>query len=68
MQHAFFVAHDVICNIGILSRAVTSSGFFNATADRDGVIRRVPMIIEYEEAYFPSLALAAIMKARARPK
>lgn len=60
----FFVARDVICNIEMLSRAVTSSGFFNATADRDGVIRRVPMIIEYEGAYFPSLALAAIMKAR----
>jgi adenylate cyclase len=59
----FFVARDVICNIDVLSRAVTSSGFFNATADRDGVIRRVPMIIEYEGRRFPGLALASIMKA-----
>lgn len=60
----FFSARGVICNIPILSQAVRASGFFNATADRDGVLRRVPLVIEYEGRHYPSLALAAIMSAR----
>jgi len=57
-------AAGVICNDETFSLAAGVSGFFNATADRDGVLRRVPVVIEYGGKIYPSLALAALMEAR----
>jgi HD-GYP domain-containing protein (c-di-GMP phosphodiesterase class II) len=60
----FFTADGVICNLESLARAAASSGFFNATADRDGILRRVPLVIRYAGGYYPSLALASLNKLR----
>jgi adenylate cyclase len=57
-------AEGVVCNLPQLSEAVTSSGFFNVVIDSDGILRRVPLLIEYDGRYYPSLALATLMKAR----
>jgi len=59
----FFEAGGVLCNLGRLSESVSYSGFFNATPDSDGMLRRVPMIIKYGDDYFPSIALATLMQA-----
>jgi adenylate cyclase len=54
---------DAVCNLKILSEAVSSEGFFNAIKDSDGILRRVPLIIEYNNALYPSLALATYIHA-----
>jgi adenylate cyclase len=56
-------ARGAVCNINELSQAVTHQGFTSATPDGDGVLRRVPLLITYKGKTYPSLALAAMLKA-----
>ena len=58
MYHAL----GAVCNIPVLSRSVQGSGFLNASPDRDGILRRVPLVIQYKGAMYPSLGLAALMQ------
>jgi len=58
-----FSARDVVCNLKMLSEAVPSSGFFNTIFDFDGVLRRSPLIIEYNGKFYPSLAMATFIRA-----
>ncbi|GAA6205333.1 adenylate/guanylate cyclase domain-containing protein [Thalassotalea sp. SU-HH00458] len=41
------------------SKVAAGQGFMNAITDFDGVVRRTPLVIEYEQHLFPSLALEA---------
>jgi PAS domain S-box-containing protein len=59
---SFFAARGVICNRFLFSEAVTHSGFLNATPDGDGILRRVPMLIRFDDHLYPSLALATMMQ------
>jgi len=57
-------APSVICNIPPLSESAPAAGFFNADPDRDGVLRRVPLLMNYKGGQiYPSLALATLMQA-----
>jgi len=60
---AWLKPRGAVCNIDILSRAVTHSGFINATTDRDGALRRVPLLMAFNGKIYPSLALAALIQA-----
>ena len=62
-QTGFFKAHDVVCNQKLFSDAVQYSGFLNATPDSDGILRRLPLLISFEDRLFPSLALATLMQS-----
>lgn len=53
-------ASGVITNIPIIQNASLTSGFFNVWPDSDGVIRSVPLAIEYQGNVYPSLALELI--------
>ncbi len=55
-------ADAVTCNIPVLASATPFSGFLNARPDEDGVIRRMPLLIEYGHRIYPSLALAAFLR------
>jgi adenylate cyclase len=55
----FFHATDAICSLPHLASAAGSSGFLNAAPDRDGILRRVPVLAELDNHLYPSLALAA---------
>jgi HD-GYP domain-containing protein (c-di-GMP phosphodiesterase class II) len=63
LQHLFRAA-GAVCSLPGLSRAAASSGFLNASADRDGVMRRVPLLVVWGDQILPSLSLAAILQAR----
>ncbi len=52
----------VLCNLTILAEKVKASGFFNFSPDEDGVLRRLPLLIEYNGTAYPNLALATILK------
>ena len=59
-----FQATAAVCNLPILSEAARRSGFLNAAPDRDGILRRVPLLAELGGQVYPSLALAAVAAAR----
>jgi adenylate cyclase len=59
----FLHARSVSCNLEMFSQAAVGSGFFNISPDPDGILRRVPLIIEHHDKLYPSLALVTLMKA-----
>ena len=44
-------------NLALLQTAAGRGGHFNPTVDPDGVVRRVPMLVQFEDRFFPALAL-----------
>lgn len=59
-----FRGRNPVCNLKILSEAAHSTGFINIAFDFDGILRRAPLLIERDGRFYPSLSLAALMKAR----
>ncbi|MFA6014555.1 MAG: adenylate/guanylate cyclase domain-containing protein [Gallionellaceae bacterium] len=47
-------------NLPELQASAASAGHFNPIVDSDGVVRRVPLIVEYEGAYYESLSMAVV--------
>ena len=45
-------------NIQKIASAAPRAGFFNAVADIDGVVRTIPLLAQYQNQYYESLALA----------
>jgi len=56
----FFHATGAVCNLESLSEAAGMSGFLNAAPDSDGILRRVPLLVEFDGRVFPALSLAAV--------
>jgi adenylate cyclase len=46
-----------------LAERVPAAGFLNAVADRDGVFRRIPLLIAAQGELYPGLALATLLLA-----
>jgi adenylate cyclase len=55
-----FRATGAVCNVAVLSQAAPASGFLNAAPDADGILRRVPLLLEFGGRTYPALALAAV--------
>ena len=51
-----------ISNITPLQDATHSSGFTSTLPDKDGVIRRSPLLLRYQNGLYPALALEAIRR------
>ena len=47
-------------NLEDFQQAAVSGGHFTTLPDEDGVTRRVPMLVEYDGAYYESLSMAII--------
>ena len=62
-----FRASPGVCSLPGLARAAPASGFINAAPDRDGILRRIPLVMTYDGAVYPSLGLATLVMAL-RPK
>jgi len=60
----FHEASGVVCNLRRLGQAAGASGFFDAVPDPDGRLRRLPLVIHYQDSLYPSLALATFLRAR----
>jgi adenylate cyclase len=59
----YFRANGVVCTLPMLGLAAGASGFLNAAPDSDGILRRVPLLMELDGRVYPSLALAAVAAA-----
>lgn len=53
----------ILTALPLFMQATKGSGFVNALADNDGVIRRTPFITGYKGKFYPSLTLATLMLA-----
>src|SRR5262249_5349325 len=60
----FFRASGAVCSLPALARAAGASGFMNASTDLDGILRRMPLLIELDGQVYPGLALAAVIAAK----
>ncbi len=49
-------------NLPLLQGAAAGAGHFNPLVDFDGVTRRVPLLVEYQGAYYEALALAMLRR------
>lgn len=47
-------------NLDIFQDVATDAGHFNPYTDIDGIVRKIPMLIEYKDNYYSSLSLAVI--------
>jgi adenylate cyclase len=56
----FFRATGAVCSLPALSEAAGVSGFLNAAPDSDGILRRVPLLVELDGRVYPALALEAV--------
>lgn len=57
---SFLKAAGYGANLPVLSQSATAAGHFNPVSDPDGVLRRVPLLVEYENQYYESLSLAMV--------
>jgi len=64
LEDPFFRASGVICSLPLLAQAAGASGFFNATPDADGRLRRAPLLASFADRVYPGLALAAVLHAQ----
>ena len=49
-ETSYFQATGAVCNLPILAQAAGASGFMNAAPDADGILRRVPLLMELTAA------------------
>lgn len=54
-------ADGYIVSIPTLQQAAQGAGFINIYADSDGIIRRTPLVMEYQGGLYPALSLQAVM-------
>ena len=47
----FFRATTAVCNLPILAEAAEDSGFLNAAPDADGILRRVPLLLDVQRRH-----------------
>ncbi len=62
-KHRILSARSVIHSLPLLTNAAGASGFVNSLTDSDGVVRRVPLVIDYNGTLYPSLTLATMIAA-----
>jgi len=62
-----FSAPHVDANLPLLEQSAMASGFFNVLPDADGIVRRVPLIMEFEGKVYPSLMLEMLRTSQSMP-
>ncbi|HEX8988204.1 MAG TPA: adenylate/guanylate cyclase domain-containing protein [Rhodocyclaceae bacterium] len=55
-------------NLAQFQKVAAAAGHFNPIVDFDGIVRRVPMLAEYDGAYYESLSLAMFRALLGSPK
>lgn len=56
----FFTLYGAVGNIPLLQTAAKRAGFLNVFPDDDGIVRRIPLLLRYQDNLYPSLALEAV--------
>jgi adenylate cyclase len=64
----FLRAYAPQSNLEIFTAAAASSGYFNLQPDQDGVVRRMPFIIQGDEDLFPPFAMLTVWHYLGKPQ
>jgi adenylate cyclase len=57
-QNSFLIKpYRTILNIDPIEQSAYSSGYFNTIPDNDGVVRSIPLVMQYEGVAYPALSL-----------
>ena len=64
---AFYRFTGHTANLPELQKAAAGAGHFSIEPDSDGILRRVPLLIEFEGAYYEALSLAMVRKLLGGP-
>lgn len=60
-EHSYLIKpYRPILNLPSVQNAAYSSGYFNTVPDSDGIVRSVPLIMEYDGILYPSLSLEMV--------
>ncbi|OHB26054.1 MAG: hypothetical protein A2X84_09755 [Desulfuromonadaceae bacterium GWC2_58_13] len=59
---SLFQAPGALVPLPEFVQSVSAAGFLNASADRDGVFRRIPLIMTHHRKVYPGLALATLLR------
>jgi len=59
-SEGFYVGGNPIITFPALASASRGLGYLSLNPDRDGVFRRLPLLVRYDEAFYPSFAFRAI--------
>jgi adenylate cyclase len=57
-----------VANLTALQTNAASGGFFSTNPDSDGVMRRVPILVQYQNNYYESLPLAMVRSMMGGPQ
>lgn len=60
--------YRAILNIPALQKKAYSSGYFNTIPDNDGIVRSIPLVMEYDGVLYPSLSLEMVRIALGEKK
>ena len=60
-EHGFLKARNMEAPIEEFTNAVQGGGFLNGIPHQDGVLRYVPLFVEYNDRIFPHIAIASIL-------
>ncbi len=55
-------ATGAVTSLPEFTRSVALSGFLNAAMGQEGILRRMPVLIEHDGKVYPSLALATVLR------
>lgn len=61
--NAFYTWSGYGANLPMLQSVARSAGHFNPLVESDGISRRVPLLVEFDGAYYQSLSLAVLRTA-----
>lgn len=63
-QNSFLIKpYRPILNIPIIQNSAYSNGYFNTIPDNDGIVRSIPLVMQYNGIVYPSLCLEMIRTA-----
>ncbi|MBP1681958.1 MAG: putative adenylate cyclase [Proteobacteria bacterium] len=60
--------YRAILNIPPIQKQAYSSGYFNTIPDSDGIVRSIPLVMEYDGVLYPSLSLEMVRIALGEKK
>ncbi|MGB8598893.1 MAG: adenylate/guanylate cyclase domain-containing protein [Burkholderiales bacterium] len=62
-----YVFKSYVANLSALQKNAAGGGFFTIMPDDDGVMRRLPMLVQYKDEYYETLSLAMMRNMLGKP-
>jgi len=66
-EFPFWEGHYLRSNIPMISEKAKGLGFMNVIPDPDGTVRWAPLVMRFQDEYYPSLALQALREYLGNP-